>query len=623
MKQLSSFMALNIEGGDRVSYTYNDINDKTGEVISTNRTHKRYPGFYPRIQACGGIMKIIKNYITKNRCYQQNKKRTPIGIQLHTIGTGQGTAQSVADYWNQSAVSACVTYIVDCDTPGKVLQLLPEDVYTWADGGYGNRNLITFEICESDYIKYTSGANYTVSNADKFKTDILRGYNTAVELCADICKRYGWNPQAKLPSGLYLISSHDEGRRAGLSTAHVDPTHVWDRFGLTMDKFRADVVAAMNGQAPAQPATEKLYRVRKTWTDAESQIGAYTVLENAKKACLPGYSVYDEDGKQVYTVQAKGFQASDLRGLSEADRIKKIAPLYQESMKKTGMLASVGLAQFCLESGYGTTDLAEFANNLHGMKCSLSGNTWEGSVWDGKSKYTKKTKEQTASGQEYTVTADFRKYPCCEDSIADRAAYFINATNGSKKRYPNINKQADYKKTIQIIKDGGYATDVNYVSKLVNLVERWNLFQYDDGIETPSDTSGDILPDTDETWYRIRKKWKDADSQIGAFHDLEKAKACADSNPGYKVFDESGKRVYKGKEKGSDKNGTDVLFKVKVSTPSLNIRKGAGTGYPSMGYTGAGVFTITEVKDGEGSATGWGKLKSGAGWISLDYTKKL
>ena len=568
-------------------------------------------------------MKIIKNYITKNRCYQQNKKRTPIGIQLHTIGTGQGTAQSVADYWNQSAVSACVTYIVDCDTPGKVLQLLPEDVYTWADGGYGNRNLITFEICESDYIKYTSGANYTVSNADKFKTDILRGYNTAVELCADICKRCGWNPQAKLPSGLYLISSHDEGRRAGLSTAHVDPTHVWDRFGLTMDKFRADVVAAMNGQAPAQPATEKLYRVRKTWTDAESQIGAYTVLENAKKACLPGYSVYDEDGKQVYTVQAKGFQASDLRGLSEADRIKKIAPLYQESMKKTGMLASVGLAQFCLESGYGTTDLAEFANNLHGMKCSLSGNTWEGSVWDGKSKYTKKTKEQTASGQEYTVTADFRKYPCCEDSIADRAAYFINATNGSKKRYPNINKQADYKKTIQIIKDGGYATDVNYVSKLVNLVERWNLFQYDDGIETPSDTSGDILPDTDETWYRIRKKWKDADSQIGAFHDLEKAKACADSNPGYKVFDESGKRVYKGKEKGSDKNGTDVLFKVKVSTPNLNIRKGAGTGYPSMGYTGAGVFTITEVKDGEGSATGWGKLKSGAGWISLDYTKKL
>lgn len=496
-------------------------------------------------------MKIIKYYLTKNRCYQRNVKRTPIGIQLHTIGTGQGTAQSVADYWNQSAVSACVTYIVDCDTPGKVLQCLPEDVHTWADGGFGNRNLITFEICESDYIKYTSGANYTVSNADKFKADIIRGYNTAVELCADICKRYGWNPQAKLSSGLYLISSHDEGRRAGLSTAHVDPTHVWDRFGLTMDKFRADVVKAMNGQVPAQPDAKKLYRVRKTWTDVKSQIGAYTVLENAKKACLPGYSVYDEDGKQVYTVEAHGFQASDLRGLSEAERIKKVAPLYQENMKKTRMLASVGLAQFCLESGYGTTDLAEFANNLHGMKCSLSGNTWEGSVWDGVNKYTKKTKEQTASGQEYTVTADFRKYPCCEDSIADRAAYFIGAMDGSKKRYPSINKQTDYKKAIQIIKDGGYATDVNYVSKLINLVERWNLFQYDEGIEVPCVEDGDILPETAEPWYRVGVDWADGKcvQQAGAFHDIEKAKKLADSKTAegkviYKVFSPDGTPLY-------------------------------------------------------------------------------
>ena len=183
-------------------------------------------------------LNIIKNYLTKNRCYQQNKKRTAIGIQLHTIGTGQGTAQSVADYWNQSGVSACVHYIVDCDTPGKVLATLPEDVYAWADAGYGNRNLITFEICESDYIKYTDGASYQILNESKFKEDIMRGYQTAVLLCADICRRYGWDPMTKLPSGLYLISSHDEGRQAGLSSAHVDPVHVWSHFGLTMTGFR-------------------------------------------------------------------------------------------------------------------------------------------------------------------------------------------------------------------------------------------------------------------------------------------------------------------------------------------------------------------------------------------------
>lgn len=190
-------------------------------------------------------LNIIKNYLTKNRCYQRNVKRKPIGIQIHTIGTGQGTAASVAEYWNQAIVSACVTYCVDCDTAGKVLQFLPEDVRSWADAGYGNNNLITIEICESDYIKYTSGAYYKITNADKFKEDILRGYNTAVLLCADICNRHGWNPTAKLPSGLHLISSHDEGCRAGVSSAHVDPTHIWPQIGKTMDTFRADVKAAM------------------------------------------------------------------------------------------------------------------------------------------------------------------------------------------------------------------------------------------------------------------------------------------------------------------------------------------------------------------------------------------
>ena len=76
-------------------------------------------------------MNIVKHYLTKNRCYQTNAKRKPIGIQLHTIECAQGTVQSVADYWNQSAVSACVTYVVDADTPGKVLQLLPEDTRSW------------------------------------------------------------------------------------------------------------------------------------------------------------------------------------------------------------------------------------------------------------------------------------------------------------------------------------------------------------------------------------------------------------------------------------------------------------------------------------------------------------
>lgn len=48
------------------------------------------------------------------------------------------------------------------------------------------------------------------------------------------------------------------------------------------------------------PAAKQLYRVGKSWSDAKSQIGAFSSLENAKKACKAGYAVFDSNGKQVY-----------------------------------------------------------------------------------------------------------------------------------------------------------------------------------------------------------------------------------------------------------------------------------------------------------------------------------
>lgn len=123
---------------------------------------------------------------------------------------------------------------------------------------------------------------------------------------------------------------------------------------------------------------------------------------------------------------------------------------------------------------------------------------------------------------------------------------------------------------------------------------------------------------TGKTLYRVRKSWSDAKSQIGAFSVLANAKSLVDKNPSYKVFDESGKVVY---EKGS----TSTAFKpytVRVTSTDLYIRKGAGTNYSANGFIRPGVYTIVAESSGQG-ATKWGKLKSGAGWISLDYAKKL
>ena len=126
-----------------------------------------------------------------------------------------------------------------------------------------------------------------------------------------------------------------------------------------------------------------------------------------------------------------------------------------------------------------------------------------------------------------------------------------------------------------------------------------------------------------EELYRVRKTWADAKSQKGAYKILANAKACADKNPGYSVFDTDGNSVYTSGEGTTGITG-DTAFKVLVSVPDLNIRSGPGTNYAATGrFTGAGVFTTTAVQSGQGSDSGWGKLKSGAGWIALDYAKRV
>lgn len=279
----------------------------------------------------------------------------------------------------------------------------------------------------------------------------------------------------------------------------------------------------------------------------------------ANKSC-PGNWLYARLGDVAARVTAnlggvdtpsKGTQATVFAKLSEADVVKKAGALFTADQKKSGILASVSMSQFILESGYGKSELAQNANNCFGMKTSLSGNTWSGSTWDGKSKYTKKTQEEYTKGQMTTITADFRKYSCIEDSIADHSTYLLGAKNGSKLRYDGLKGCKDYKKAAQIIKDGGYATSSTYVANLCSIIEKWNLTQFDvkDSTPTPAD---------------------------------------------------------------SVKTFPATPFTVRVIIDNLNYRSEPSMNGRVNGQTGIGTFTIMEVKNG------WGRLKSGAGWIWLE-----
>lgn len=446
-------------------------------------------------------MKLVQSILTKNPCYTAGRKITVKGLMLHSVGCSQPKASVFINSWNCASYNkACVHGFID-GNDGTVYQTLPWNHRGWHAGGDANNTHIGVEMCEPACIKYTGGSSFTCSDTATAKAVAKRTYEAAVELFAMLCKEYGLNP-------LTDIISHKEGHAKGIASNHGDPEHLWKGLGMsyTMDTFRQAVKTKMSGTAPSAPV-------------------------------------------------ASGTQASSFKNMSEADVIAKVGPLFTADQKKSGILASVSLAQFILESGYGKSELAQNANNCFGMKKSLSGNTWSGSSWDGKSIYTKRTQEEE-NGQMITITADFRKYSNVEDSIADHSAYLLGAKNGSALRYNGLKGCTDYKKAVQIIKDGGYATSSTYVSNLCSIIERWNLTKYDATVST----------------------------------------APADGCP----------------------------FLVRVSINDLNIRKGAGTNYARTGkYTGKGVFTIMEVKSGTGSAKGWGRLKSGAGWIALDYAARI
>lgn len=470
-------------------------------------------------------------------------------ITPHCV-VGQCTAEGLGDWFYKSSTQASSNYGIDKD--GRVGMYVEEKNRSWCSSSNANdQRAVTIE-CASD-----------TTEPYAFR-DVV--YQRLIELCIDICKRNGKNK---------LLWFGDKDK-----TLNYTPKS--GEMVLTVHRWFA------NKSCPGD------------WMYA--RMG--DLAEKVTKV-LGGSSDSDEGSA------SKGMQASILKGLSDADAIGKVGALFTADQKKSGILASVSLAQFVLESGYGKSELAQNANNLFGMKCSLSGNTWGGSSWDGKSSYTKKTQEQNPDGSMETITADFRKYPCVEDSIADHSAYLLGAKNGSKLRYDGLKGCTDYKKVVQIIKDGGYATSLTYVEMLISIIEKWKLTEYD-----VKDSGGTEVI----RWYRVRKTWADSKTQKGAYKILDNAKKCADQNRGYKVFDADGKVVY---EPEAAESAVKVPFLVKVSIKDLNIRKGPGTDYDRVQFIPVGVYSIMEVRSGKGSFAGWGRLKSGIGWISLDFCKRL
>lgn len=246
-------------------------------------------------------MKLIESYVTNNPCYTANGKINVKGLMLHSVGVGQPSAPVFIGIFNRASYNAaCVHGFIDAND-GTVYQTLPWNHKAWHCGGNGNNTHIGVEMCEPDCIQYVGGASFICSDLEKAKTMVKRTYDAAVELFAFLCKEFGLDP---LADG--VIVSHREGHARGIASNHGDPEHLWNQLsmGYTMDGFRLAVKNAMNGTT-AQETPNKatsIYRVRKTWDDVKSQIGAFSNLDNAKKLAdrNAGYFVFDSSGKKIY-----------------------------------------------------------------------------------------------------------------------------------------------------------------------------------------------------------------------------------------------------------------------------------------------------------------------------------
>lgn len=135
-------------------------------------------------------------------------------------------------------------------------------------------------------------------------------------------------------------------------------------------------------------------------------------------------------------------------------------------------------------------------------------------------------------------------------------------------------------------------------------VDAWTSFRARLGSPAPQ-TEASTASSGKRTVYRVRSSWGLPGSQIGAYSSLENAKKVADENAGYKVYGPDGALVY------DPDAGKAAAFRWHVNVSDLSIREGPGVRYDRVGFTGIGTFTIVEVQGG------WGRLKSGSGWISL------
>lgn len=191
----------------------------------------------------------------------------------------------------------------------------------------------------------------------------------------------------------------------------------------------------------------------------------------------------------------------------QASFIKRYKDIAIQEMERTGIPASIKIAQALLESGAGKSDLARKANNHFGIKC--------GGDWTGKT-YYKEDDDRDARGK--IIPSCFRKYNKAEESWVAHSEFLRG-----RYRYQALFQldSKDYKAWAHGLRQAGYATNPNYANDLIRVVETYQLYQYDEvRVNVPQIVVN--LPETN------KEKPVSASAEITIFNDARITFALGD-----------------------------------------------------------------------------------------------
>ena len=229
-------------------------------------------------------------------------QRTPSidRITPHCV-VGQLSAESICGCFTSTSRQASCNYGIGTD--GRVSLCVEEKNRSWCSSSNANdQRAITIE-CSSDKTE-----PYAMNDAV---------YNSLIKLCTDICKRNG---KKKL---LWFADKDKSLNYAPKSDEMVITVHRWfankscpgNWLYARLGDLASKVTATLGGTTQTPSAdTSTWYRVRKSWEDAKSQIGAYHNLDNAKKCAdaNSGYKVFDGSGIAVYPTLVSTSKAIDV-----------------------------------------------------------------------------------------------------------------------------------------------------------------------------------------------------------------------------------------------------------------------------------------------------------------------